>query len=77
VWGSRGIAAYIHNLCSRWKQVIGFTPWLLYLDERNPRCVMMNRRLGLPQDESMCFGEKKMLPYQESYHDSLVIQPVA
>jgi hypothetical protein len=35
----------------------------------------LNRRLGVAQNQSECYGEKKYLIFQELNHDCSVIQP--
>jgi len=38
--------------------VVIFTPWPLYLQGKNP-WYPLDRRLGVPQSQSGCVGEKK------------------
>jgi len=35
--GNGGIAPHILNLGSRWRPVVGFTPWSLYFQGTNPQ----------------------------------------
>jgi len=51
VWGSGAVAARIHNLGTRWRGVVSFTPRKLYYAWRSP-WYPLDWRLGGPQSRS-------------------------
>jgi hypothetical protein len=50
--GNRSIGPLILNLSTRWKLVVKFMPWPLYLQAKNPK-YSLNGRLGGPQSQSI------------------------
>jgi hypothetical protein len=44
--GSRGVAPLILNLSTRWRWVVNFTPWPLYLRERTPGTYLIEGCVG-------------------------------
>jgi hypothetical protein len=46
-WGSGGIAPHILDLSTRWRSVVSFTPWPLYMQRKSPWHPLA-RRLGGP-----------------------------
>jgi hypothetical protein len=57
-WGSGGIAPRILNFCTRWRWVVSFTPWSLFLPGKSPR-YPVDRMLVAPQIRSGRGGEEK------------------
>jgi hypothetical protein len=56
----------ILDLSTRWRWVVSFMPWLLYLQGKSPWCPS-DRMLGGPHNWSGCCGEEKnSCPCQES-----------
>jgi hypothetical protein len=58
VLGSGGIAPHIHDLGTRWRWVVSFTPLPLYPQGNSP-WYPLERRLGGPQSRSRRGGEEK------------------
>jgi len=58
LWGSGGTAPCILNLSARWRQLVSFTPWLLYHWGERP-WYSLNRKLSGPQSWSGCGGKEK------------------
>jgi hypothetical protein len=50
----------ILDLGTRWRQVVSFTPQLIYLQGKHPRH-SLDRRLGAPQSQSGYCVEKKII----------------
>jgi len=59
--GTRGIAACVINLSSRWRIVLSFT-LLLALPSMKSLRHLLSRRLGVPQNLSEGFGDKFLTP---------------
>jgi hypothetical protein len=57
-WGSWGVAPRILDLGTRWRWVVSFTPWPLYLQRKSP-WYPFDRRLAGPQSRSGRVGEEK------------------
>jgi hypothetical protein len=57
--GSGGIVPHILDLGTRWRSVVSFMPWPLYLQRKSPWYPL--RRLGGPQSHSGHTGEEKIL----------------
>jgi hypothetical protein len=63
-WGSGCIAPRIFHLGTRWRQVVSFTPRLLYLQGKSP-WYPLDRRLGGPPSRYGPGGEKNSQPLTE------------
>jgi len=57
-WGSGSIAPRIHDLCTRLRRVVSFTPRPLYPQGKSPWYIL-DRRLVGPQSRSGSGGEEK------------------
>jgi hypothetical protein len=73
VWGNAGKAPYILKLSTRWKQVVSFTPWLLYSSGNHYTGGWMGRKDYMDLVEKI----KISFPYQESNPYSSVVHPTA
>jgi len=61
IWRSRGVAALIHSLDTRWSCVISLASWLLYLLRNGPRNLLERGLLGCPRWSGPRCGEVKNL----------------
>jgi len=61
IWVNRNLASCILNVGTRWRWVVSFTPWPIYIRGKNPRYPLL-RRMGGPKNRPGRGGEEKSSP---------------